>query len=307
MDGATCVEWKVMLPGLLFFLSLVNDVRGWIAQHDLASAEAAVRAYRAQSGATPELAAALSWIARAEWDARRLPQAEQYAAEARKMAADLSLMRRLDADPWLPTALGAAIEVHAQVLAAQGQRPEAIAFLRQQLAAYSATSIGERIRKNLNLLDMEGKPAPALETGEWLGPRPPALASLRGHPVLLFFWAHWCVDCKGEGPILASLLATYGPKGLVLLGPTKLYGYAAGGEDAAPAAEKQYIQKVREQFYPGLAAMPIPVSAANFLNYGASTTPTIVLADAAGVVRFYHPGAVGEAELSQRIQKVLAR
>ena len=296
-----------MLPGLLFFLSVVNDVRGWIERHDLASAQAAARAYQAQSGATPELAAALSWIARGEWDARQLPQADQYAAEARKMATELLGMRRLDADPWLPTALGAAIEVHAEVLAAEGERPEAIAFLRQQLAAYSATSIGERIRKNLNLLDLEGKPAPALETGDWLGPRPPSLASLRGHPVLLFFWAHWCPDCKAEAPILASLLATYGAKGLVLVGPTKLYGHAAGGEDATPAAEKQYIQKVREQYYPALAAMPIPVSAANFLNYGASTTPTIVLLDAAGVVRFYHPGAVGEAELSQRIQKVLAR
>jgi thiol-disulfide isomerase/thioredoxin len=296
-----------MLPGLLFFLSVVNDVRGWIEHHDMASAQAAARTYQTQAGATPELAAALSWIARAEWDARQLPQAEQYASQARKMATELLGMRRLDADPWLPTALGAAIEVHAQVLAAQGQRPEAIAFLRQQLAVYSATSIGERIGKNLNLLDLEGKPAPALETADWLGPRPAALASLRGHPVLLFFWAHWCPDCKAEAPILASLLSTYGSKGLVLVGPTKLYGNAAGGEDAAPAAEKQYIRKVREQYYPALAAMPIPISAANFLNYGASTTPTIILLDSAGVVRFYHPGAVTEAELSQRIQKVLAR
>jgi thiol-disulfide isomerase/thioredoxin len=296
-----------MLPGLLFFLSIVNDVRGLIARHDLAAAQAAAKTYQAQSGATPELAAALSWIARGEWDARQLPQAEQYAAAARKMATDLLGMRRLDADPWLPTALGAAIEVHAQVLAAQGQRAEAIAYLRQQLADYRGTSIGERIGKNLNLLDLVGKPAPALEAAEFLGPRPPSLASLHGHPVVLFFWAHWCPDCKREAPILASLLATYGSKGLVVVGPTKLYGYAAAGEDAAPAVEKQYIQKVREQYYAGLASMPIPVSEANFLNYGASTTPTVVLLDAAGVVRFYHPGAVDEAELSQQIQKVLAR
>jgi thiol-disulfide isomerase/thioredoxin len=296
-----------MLPGLLFFLSIVNDVRGLVARHDLAAAQAAAKTYQAQSGATPELAAALSWIARGEWDARQLPQAEQYAAAARKMATDLLGMRRLDADPWLPTALGAAIEVHAQVLAAQGQRVEAIAFLRQQLADYRGASIGERIGKNINLLDLVGKPAPALEAGEWLGPRPPSLASLHGHPVLLFFWAHWCPDCKREAPILASLLATYGSKGLVVVGPTKLYGYAAAGEDAAPAVEKQYIQKIREQYYPGLASMPIPVSEANFLNYGASTTPTVVLLDRAGVVRFYHPGAVDEAELSQQIQKVLTR
>jgi cytochrome c biogenesis protein CcmG, thiol:disulfide interchange protein DsbE len=296
-----------MLHGLLFFLSLVNEVRSSIERHDLASAQAAAKAYQAQAGATPELAAALSWIARGEWDAGQLPAAEQYAEQARKMAATLLGMRRLDTDPWLPTALGAAIEVHGEVLAAQGQRPEAVAFLRQELALYSATSIGERIRKNLNLIDLVGKPAPALDAGDWLGLRPPPLASLKGHPVLLFFWAHWCPDCKAEGPVLASLLAAYRSKGLMLVAPTKLYGFAAGGEPATPAAEKQYIVKVREQYYPVLAGAPIPVSAANFLNYGCSTTPTVVLLDAGGIVRFYHPGAVDEAALAQQIQKVMAR
>jgi thiol-disulfide isomerase/thioredoxin len=297
----------MMLPALLFFFSVLNDVRTSIARHDLASAQALARASQAQGGATPELAAALSWIARGEWDAHQLPQADQYASQARKMALELLGMRRLDADPWLPTALGAAIEVHAQVLAAEGQRPEAISFLREQLGAYGNTSIAERLRKNLNLLDLEGKPAPALDMSGWLGARPPALASLRGHPVLLFFWAHWCVDCKAEAPILASLMAQYGPKGLLLVAPTKLYGYAAAGEPAAPGAEKQYIEKVRAQYYPMLASTPIPLSAANFLNYGVSTTPTIALVDRGGVVRFYHPGAVSEAELSQRIQRILAR
>ena len=41
--------------------------------------------------------------------------------------------QKLDDDPWLPTAQGAAIEVHAQVLAARGERPEAIEYLRAQL------------------------------------------------------------------------------------------------------------------------------------------------------------------------------
>jgi predicted transcriptional regulator len=51
--------------------------------------------------------------------------------------------------------------------------------------------------------------------------------------------------------------------------------------------------------------MPAPLSAANFVTYGASTTPTLILIDRAGVVRFYHPGAVSEAELSARIQAIL--
>jgi thiol-disulfide isomerase/thioredoxin len=247
----------------------------------------------------------LSWLARAALNAKHFDQAQAYAAETRKLTLELLRTRKLDADPWLPTALGASIEVHAQALAASGERSEAVSFLRQQVAAYGTTSIGERIRKNLNLLSMEGKPAPALELAEWLGTKPPTLAALHGHPVLLFFWAHWCADCKAEGPILASLMKTYGPKGLTVMAPTRRYGYVAGGEDAAPAVEKQYIERVRQQYYPAMAGIPIPLSAANFLAYGCSTTPTIVLLDAAGIVRFYHPGALSESELSSQIQKIL--
>ena len=294
-----------MAPALFFFASLVNDVRGLIGRHDFAGAERVARAYQAQTGATSEFAAALSWLARGALDAKRFDQAETYAAETRKLALELLRTRKLDGDRWLPTALGASIEVHAQALAARGERPEAIAFLREQLDVFGATSLDERIRKNMNLLTLEGKPAPPLEENDWLGSKPASLAALRGHPVLLFFWAHWCPDCKAEAPVLASLRNTYGPKGLVLIGPTRLYGYVAGGNEAAPATEKQYIDQVRHRYYAALADMPVPVSAANFLIYGASTTPTLILIDAAGVVRFYHPGAASEPELSGRIQAIL--
>jgi thiol-disulfide isomerase/thioredoxin len=294
-----------MVPALFFFASLVNDVRGLIGRNDFAGAERAVRTYQAQTGATSELAAALSWLARGALDAKRFDQAESYAAETRKLALELLRTHKLDDDRWLPTALGASIEVHAQTLAARGERPEAIAFLRQQRGLFGATSLDERIRKNMNLLTLEGKPAPLLEESDWLGPKPSSLAALRGHPVLLFFWAHWCPDCKAEAPVLASLRNTYGPKGLVLIGPTRLYGYVAGGNEAAPAIEKQYIDQVRRRYYAALADMPVPIGATNFLTYGASTTPTLILIDAAGVVRFYHPGAASEPELSGRIQAIL--
>lgn len=296
-----------MLSALLLYVSLVNDVRVSIAKHDLAAAERAARTYQAQSGATPEFAAALSWLARGALDAKQLDQADKYAAESRKIAGDLLHTRNLDRDPWLPTALGASIEVHALVLAARGERSEAVAYLREQLAAFGSSSIGERLRKNLNLLSLEGKPAPPLDTSEWLGSGRTTMAALRGHPVLLFFWAHWCPDCKSMSPMIAGLMQAYGPKGLVLVAPTKLYGYIAGGEGAAPAVEKQYTERVRQQFYPAFAGVPMPMSASNFLNYGASTTPTIVLIDAGGIVRFYHPGAVPAEELTGRIQKIIAK
>ena len=177
--------------------------------------------------------------------------------------------RRLDSDRWIPTALGASIEVHAQALAARGERPEAMAFLRQQLDLFGATPLDERIRKNINLLTLEGKPAPLLQENDWLGLKPASLTALRGHPVLLFFWAHWGPDCKAEAPVLASLMSTFGAQGLVLVGPTKLYGYIAGGEHAAAAIEKQYTEQVRRRYYAAVADMPVPLGAANILAYGA--------------------------------------
>jgi len=296
-----------MLPALLLYASLVNDVRGLIARHDLTAAENAAHAYRRESGATPELAAAVSWIARGELAAGRYGEADRYASEARRTAESLLGGRSPAADASLAAALGASIEVHARVLAAQGERPEAIDFLRGQLKLFQASPLGERIRKNLNLLTLEGKPAPPLVWSQWLGARPRPLAELRGQAVLLFFWAHWCPDCKAEAPILSRLIQTYGPQGLILMGPTKLYGYMAGGEPAPPSRELAYIDKIRQQYYSALSGMPVPVGAANFQTYGASTTPTIVLIDRRGIVRYYHPGAVPETGLSARIQAILRR
>ena len=256
---------------------------------------------------TPEMIEALSWLARGAFLARQLDRADAYAVETRKLADQLLRTHKLDADSWLPTAVGAAIEVHAQVLAARGERGDAVTFLREQLALFRTTSIGERIQKNLNLLSLEGKPAPALDEADWLGPKPPTLAALRGHPVLLFFWAHWCSDCKAEVPILAQIEKLYGPKGLVLLAPTRFYGYVGQGVDAAPPVEKKYIEAVRRQYYAALGDVPAPLSNANFLKYGASTTPTLVLIDRSGVVRLYHPGALSDPDLAARIQAVLQK
>jgi len=284
--------------------SLINTVRGLIAKNDPAGAERVARAYQARTPASPELAASLSWLARAALQAKSLDRADSLAGEAYKMAARFLTSQKIDDDPWLPTAAGAAIEVHAQVLAARGDRAEAIEYLQGQLKHFAGTSLTERISKNINLIGLEGKPAPELDlsASQWLGAKPPTLASLRGRPVLLFFWAHWCSDCKAEVAVVANLQKAFADKRLAIVGPTRLYGYVAGGEDAPPAKEKPYIEEVRRRFYAALPGMPVPVSAANFVAYGASSTPTLVLIDRAGVVRYYHPGAVTEAELAARIR-----
>jgi thiol-disulfide isomerase/thioredoxin len=284
--------------------AVVADVETAMSHGNFPLAEAILQSYRTQHGVTPEYLEALSWLARGDLMTRQLDKADARAKETEQLAVEALAKRNLDAEPHLPTALGAAIEVEAQMLTANGDRTGALALLRKDLAAYRGTSIRTRIQKNINLLTLEGRPAPALEEREYLGARPAPLAEFRGKPVLLFFWAHWCPDCKQEEHILAALTREYSAKGLVLIAPTQRYGYVANGDEAGPADELKYIEQIRHQYYADLLSVPAPVSEANFRNYGASTTPTLVLIDRSGIVRLYHPGAMTLDELRAALNRI---
>jgi thiol-disulfide isomerase/thioredoxin len=283
---------------------IVDDVRQTLAQNNFPAAESELNAYRGQQGVTPEYVEAYSWLGRAALEDKEYVQAASYAKQARELVAEQLKQRPLDAEPHLPIALGAALEVQSQVLAARGQRTQAVALLQTALQTYGNTSIRARLQKNLNLLSLEGKPAPVLKGAQFLGAKPPVLAELKGTPVLLFFWAHWCGDCKAEAPIITQLRSEFASQGLTVIGPTRLYGYTAQVEHAAPADELAYIDAVRHRFYGGLLDMPVPISKYDFDTYGASTTPTLVLLDRTGKVAMYHPGALPYAELRAEIEKV---
>jgi len=296
----------LLVLSLTAHAEIVDEVRMAVDNGDLPAAERLIANYRKAHGTTPDVIFANSWIARGYLDRGQVEGADKSAVETRAWASALAAHRKLDAEPVLPLALSAAIEVHAQALARRGARSEAITFLRAELARWGATSMRARIQKNLNLLTLEGRPAPPISTTEWIGEtKPEPLSSLRGHPVLLFFWAHWCPDCKAEAGVMQALNAKYGPRGLKLIGPTMRYGYAANGEDAAPAREKTWIEEVWKKYYAGIGAMPVPISAETMRAYGVSTTPTIVLVDKTGIVRMYHPGAISYQELATQIEHLL--
>jgi thiol-disulfide isomerase/thioredoxin len=286
---------------------IVEDVRTALAQNSFSAAEAQLNSYRARNGVTPEYVEAYSWMGRAALGARDYDRAAAYAKQTSALALEQIKKRPLDSEPHLPIALGAAIEVESQTLAARGQRAQAVALLQTALRTYGSTSIRARLQKNLNLLSFEGKSAPALRAEQFLGTKPSALTQLKGAPVLLFFWAHWCSDCKAEAPIITQLRTEFAPRGLTVLGPTRLYGYTAQVENAAPSDELAYIDAVRHRFYGGLLDMPVPISKYNFDMYGASTTPTSVLLDRTGKVAMYHPGALPYDQLKAEIEKVVAR
>jgi thiol-disulfide isomerase/thioredoxin len=296
----------LLLLSTVSFADIVEDVHSAVARGNLTVADQELQEYRTHHSITPEYLEALSWMARASANQNQMGAAESYAKQTEMFGRQLLAKRALDAEPHLPIAMGAAIEVQAQVLAAGGHQAQAVALLKRSLAEFGQTSIAPRLQKNLNLLGLTGQTAPPLQLTENLGSKTLPLSQLKGSPVLLFFWAHWCVDCKAEGPIITQLRSEFGPKGLIVIAPTQRYGYAAGGQDATPEAETAYIDQVWKHYYARLENIPVPVSKANFDRYGASTTPTLVLVDRAGKVALYHPGAMPYDDLRTAIEKVFA-
>ncbi len=272
---------------------------------DLASASALVGQYRRLNGDTPEALEAFSWLARGELASGDTAKAVNDAKEIEHAAQTSLSTRKLDSEPHLPLALGAAYEIRAEALSKQGQRTEALQMLRHGLITWRGTSLVDRLQKNINLLTLQGRPMPLLRETVFIGAKPANPNAWHGKPLLLFFWAHWCADCKAEVPIISRLAAEFEPKGLVVLAPTRLYGYTADDDNAPPAKEQAFIEKVFEKYYAGIPNAAVPLDSGNFERFGASTTPTILLIDRRGIVQLYHPGVIEEGELRAAIEQIV--
>ena len=303
-------SWLLPTIALVAFaqqkVTIAVYVKAATAAGNFTAAEKGLSQYKSVAGVTPEYIEALSWIGRALLARHEVPAATQNAEDVRKLALAELAHRKLDAEPHLPIALGASIEVEAQALAAQNRRDEAVVLLDSEIKKWHGTSIETRLEKNLNLLTLEGKSVPVLDVSQGIaGHKPLPLSAHRGHPVLIFMWAHWCSDCKNEIAIVRKLQSNYGPKGLVVVAPTQHYGYIAGGQDASPAVETKYISAVFDQYYAGLGPVEVPLSEANFTKFGVSTTPTMVLVDGKGIVRLYNPGNATYEALAAKIEAAL--
>ena len=286
--------------------SLVSEMSDLAWTEEVDRARAILEARRVDSEPpTAEWLAAVSWLARGASFAERWDLAERYASEAYEGSLELMKERPLDAERFLPTALGAGIEVLGHTYDAQGDRARAVTFLSAARQQYAGTSIETRIQKNFLLLSVEGKPFPALEIDHYLGLPPPSPDDLRGKVVLFFFWAHWCPDCKRQEPVLRELYEEYHDQDLVIVGPTQLYGYISRGQAATPEEELAYLNGDYHAQFPIPSWMGVPISTNNFLNFGLSTTPTLVLVDRDGIVQRYNPGDLSHEELVALIEPLL--
>ena len=124
------------------------------------------------------------------------------------------------------------------------------------------------------------------------GPDRVSLRDLRGHPVLLDFWATWCGPCRFETPILVRLHQRFQARGLVVIG----VNVDEGGPIAVPAFRRHFGIDYPLVYDEGMGASG---------HYGIEGLPTLVLIDRAGQVRMRHPGMISESELAQAITDVL--
>jgi thiol-disulfide isomerase/thioredoxin len=154
-------------------------------------------------------------------------------------------------------------------------------------------------------LPASAAPLPELVATQWIDQTPVTLSQLRGHVVLLDFWAPWCGPCRYTFPRLQRWHESYKNKGLVILGLTNYFGNI-NGQRATPVEELAYLRtfKKRQRLPYGFV---VADSSANDRNYGVFSIPMSFLIDRKGNVRFIAMGA-GEAEiaaLGKMIEKVM--
>tara|TARA_B100001146_G_C16136923_1_gene414974 strand:- start:311 stop:1189 length:879 start_codon:yes stop_codon:yes gene_type:complete len=286
---------------------LVNQMRDMAWAEEVDAAQTLLQQQRGHHDQTsPEWLVAASWLGRGASFAQRWDVAEQYAREAYDGSSALLNDREVDLERQLPAALGAGIEVLGRVQDARGDRSGAVEFLRAQHETYKGTSIETRLQKNILLLSLEGQPFPVIDVEHYLGEQVLSPDSLKGKVVVAYFWAHWCPDCKQQLPILDQLYEQYGEGDLAIIGPTQLYGYIARGQNATPAEELEYLRGAYQEQFPVPEWMSVPVSQQSFLDFGISTTPTLVIIDREGVVDLYNPGTLSYEELSAQVERLLA-
>ena len=135
-----------------------------------------------------------------------------------------------------------------------------------------------------------GKPAPAFDLETLDGGRL-SLADLRGSPVVLNFWASWCIPCREEAPLLTAAAADYRAKGLRVVGVVY--------QDSAASA-RDFMGRYG-QTYPGL----LDSDGRTAIDYGVFGIPETFFIDAAGIVRSRQIGAVIASDLRSQIEAIL--
>lgn len=118
------------------------------------------------------------------------------------------------------------------------------------------------------------------------------LSGLRGHAVLLDFWATWCEPCRLEAPIVDKVARRWRDRGVVVLGVDT---------DKADEGDPRPFVRAHGLSYPiahdirGLASRA----------YEVEELPTLVLVSRLGKIVAVRTGLTDEAELERLVRQAL--
>lgn len=122
--------------------------------------------------------------------------------------------------------------------------------------------------------------------------RPMSDSTLRGHVVLVNFWATWCLPCRAEMPLLQAMAYRHDSAGLVVLGLSV--------DRAGPETVRQFLTE-RSITYPvAVVGRDIETAFGGMQGY-----PTSVLLDRTGRVRYKVLGPLAMASLEPAVRRLL--
>lgn len=117
------------------------------------------------------------------------------------------------------------------------------------------------------------------------------LSDHKGKPVLINFFASWCLPCREEMPIIEKIVQKYEPKGVVFLGIAV---------DDTEEKMKDFIATYHVTFQVG-----IDKTAAIQKSYGLYGIPTTYFIDKQGIINYSHSGSVTKELLQNELDKLL--
>ncbi|MBI3749470.1 MAG: TlpA family protein disulfide reductase [Chloroflexi bacterium] len=117
------------------------------------------------------------------------------------------------------------------------------------------------------------------------------LAALRGRPVVLNFWASWCIPCRDEAPLLRAAQERYAPRNVRFLGIVY--------QDSAASAQAFVVRYGIA--YPSL----LDPDGRTALDYGVYGIPETYFIAADGTIRAKQIGPLDATSLDRQIEQAL--
>lgn len=113
----------------------------------------------------------------------------------------------------------------------------------------------------------------------------------KGKPILINFFASWCLPCREEMPVLEQIAREYQTKGVVFLGIAV---------DDTEEKMNDFIKRYKVTFPVGLDK-----TAEIQKSFGLYGIPTTYFIDKQGVINYFHSGVVTEELLRHELDKLL--